>query len=83
MDDRFFFNPYGFGMPIPNIPPNLTVTPNLNIPSNNSTNDISAKEFYENQYYYYRYLNEFMDYQIKSREYLNIQNPNNQNNKTN
>ena len=72
MDDRFFFNPYGFTGFSPNVPPNLNVTPN-------TQNDISPKEFYENQYLYYRYLNEFMDYQIKSREFYNQQKTNSQN----
>ena len=69
MDDRFFFNPYMFGIPNTNVPPNLVMPPNLS-PQNNNLNDITPKDFYENQYYYYRYLNEFMDYQIKYNDYM-------------
>ena len=77
MDERFYFNPYLFGTPISNIPPNMAMPPNITLPNTNEKN-ISPKEFYENQYQYYRYLNEVMDYQIKSREYFN-QNANNNN----
>ena len=70
MEERFFFNPYGFpGGFGHNLPPNMMPPPNIaNTPNVNSK--ISPKEFYENQYYYYRYLNEAMDYQIKSQEYI-------------
>jgi len=68
MEDRFFFNPYGFGGFNPNLPPNVMPPPNI-ANSPNVTSKISPKEFYENQYYYYRYLNEAMDYQIKSQEF--------------
>ena len=69
MEDRFFFNPYGFGTPFGNnIPPNMMPPPNFTqMP--NSNNKMTPKEFYENQYYYYRYLNEAMDYQIKSHDF--------------
>ena len=72
MEDRFFFNPYGFpggfggGFGV-NLPPNMMPPPNI-VNNPNSINKMSPKEFYENQYYYYRYLNEAMDYQIKSQE---------------
>lgn len=69
MEDRFFFNPYifpgGFGT---NLPPNMMPPPNL-AQTANSSNKTSPKEFYENQYYYYRYLNEALDYQIKSQDF--------------
>ena len=69
MEERFFFNPYGFpGGFGTNLPPNMMPPPNIaNNP--NSINKLSPKEFYENQYYYYRYLNEAMDYQIKTQEF--------------
>ena len=68
MEDRFFFNPYGFvGGFNTNIPPNMMPPPNFN-QNPNTNSKITPKEFYENQYYYYRYLNEAMDYQIKSQE---------------
>lgn len=67
MDDRFFFNPYGLPG-VFNFPPNMMPPPNITTFSN--TNDkLNPKEFYENQYYYYRYLNEMMDYQIKSHDF--------------
>lgn len=71
MDDRFFFNPYGFGTPFgTNVPPNMMPPPNwANNPNFNANNKMSPKEFYENQYYYYRYLNEAMDYQIKTQDF--------------
>lgn len=81
MEDRFFFNPYIFpGGFNTNLPPNMMPPPNIaNNP--NIGNKISPKEFYENQYYYYRYLNEAMDYQIKSQEFAEKMNRiNNQNN---
>lgn len=80
MDERFYFNPYMFGGPFSNVPPNMTVPPNLNISNfNENLKDISPKEFYENGYYYYRYLNEMLDYEKKSRELFkeNLSNNNN------
>ncbi len=69
MEDRFFFNPYGFGAPFgTNLPPNMMPPPNI-ANSPNANNKTTPKEFYENQYYYYRYLNEAMDYQLKSQEF--------------
>jgi len=69
MEDRFFFNPYGFGTPFgTNIPPNIMPPPNITN-TQNTNSKITPKEFYENQYYYYRYLNEAMDYQIKSQDF--------------
>lgn len=69
MEDKFFFNPYGFQGPFfNNIPPNMSIPPNMT--NNLNQEKISPKDFYENQYLYYRYLNEAMDYQIKSREYF-------------
>ena len=82
MDDRFFFNPYGFPGPFfgANLPPNITQIPN-NIPGNNNMNsDMSPKDFFENQYYYYRYLNEYIDYQNKAREFNEKYNKPNTNN---
>ncbi len=73
MEDRFFFNPYGFpggfggGFGI-NFPPNITPPPNIT--NNPNASKMTPKEFYENQYYYYRCLNEAMDYQIKSQDYI-------------
>lgn len=73
MEDRFFFNPYGFpggfggGFGV-NLPPNITPPPN--IANNSNANKMTPKEFYENQYYYYRCLNEAMDYQIKAQDYM-------------
>lgn len=68
MEDRFFFNPYGFppGFGV-NFPPNMAPSPNFS-QNPNIPNKMSPKEFYENQYYYYRCLNEVLDYQIKSQE---------------
>ena len=69
MEDRFFFNPYNFPPSyVGGFPPNMMPSPNIsqNMPANSKT---TPKEFYENQYYYYRYLNEFMDYQIKSHDF--------------
>ena len=69
MEERFFFNPYGFpGGFGTNLPPNMIPPPNI-VNNPNSINKMSPKEFYENQYYYYRYLNEAMDYQIKTQEF--------------
>lgn len=78
MEDRPFFNPYFIGGVNQNIPPNMQSSPNgfgfLNAP------DISPKEIYENQYLYYRCMNEYLDYMIKSKEYERVsQNTNNKN----
>lgn len=83
MEDRFFFNPYGFpGAYGPNLPPNMMPPPN--IASNiNSSNKLTPKEFYENQYYYYRYLNEAIDYQIKSQDFAEKMNRINNSQKNN
>ena len=69
MEDRFFFNPYGFPAGFgANVPPNIMPPPNITqgFPPNGK---MSPKEFYENQYFYYRYLNEALDYQIKSQDF--------------
>jgi len=77
MEDRFFFNPYGFGGNFnPNLPPNMIPPPNI---ASNIENKMTPKEFYENQYYYYRYLNEAMDYQIKTQEFAEKMNRTNGN----
>ena len=76
MDDRFFFNPYAFTGNFPGgyVPPNAGFPPNISFPPNIAANtnaeNVSPKEFYDNQYSYYRCLNEAMDYQIKSRDYF-------------
>ena len=62
MDERQFFNPFIFN----NVPPNVSLPPNI-APS--PALAPSPLEFYNNQYYYYRYLNEYLDYTIKSAEY--------------
>lgn len=84
MEDRFFFNPYGFNTPFGNnLPPNMMPPPNISsMPNTNSK--MTPKEFYENQYYYYRYLNEAMDYQIKAQEFAERMSraSNSQNNKS-
>lgn len=72
MEDRFFFNPYLFpgNYGFNGFPPNMTPPPNITANSSNvNVDNISPKEFYENGYYYYRYLNEMMDYQIKTKEF--------------
>ena len=80
MEDRFFFNPYGFpGTFGTNLPPNMMPPPNL---ANNPNNKTTPKEFYENQYYYYRYLNEALDYQIRSQEFAEKMNRINSQNKS-
>lgn len=68
-----FFDPYNF-LGTTNIQ-NSNI-PGTNTTKNNSQNSIpdfqqivSPKEFYENQYIYYRYLNEVLEYQIKKEEY--------------
>ena len=82
MEDRFFFNPYGFpGGFGQNIPPNMMPPPNIAQGVQNSSK-MSPKEFYENQYFYYRCLNEALDYQLKSQELtdrINRQNNSSQN----
>lgn len=62
MDERAFFNPYNFN----NITPNTSLPPNVAPPPSFLP---SPMDFYNNQYYYYRYLNEYLDYSIKSAEY--------------
>ncbi|MBR6641405.1 MAG: hypothetical protein IKL08_04355 [Clostridia bacterium] len=62
MDERAFFNPYNFN----NITPNMSLPPNVAPPPSFLP---SPMDFYNNQYYYYRYLNEYLDYSIKSAEY--------------
>ena len=53
-----------------NFPPNMIPPPNL-VSSKDGTaqTDANTKDYFENQYYYYRSLNEAMDYQIKAFEF--------------
>lgn len=66
MENRPIFDPYLFG-PHTNLPPNMQFPPNATgggiIP-----HEFSPKDFYENQYFYYRYLNEYLDYSLKRME---------------
>ena len=83
MEDRFFFNPYGFpGAFGTNMPPNMAPPPNISV-NPNLNNKITPKEFYENQYYYYRYLNEAIDYQIKAQDFADRMSRMNSNNTQN
>lgn len=64
MEDRPYFNPYFIGGM--NVPPNAT--PNsFNTPF--VSPELSPKEIYENQYFYYRCMNEYLDYMMKSKEF--------------
>lgn len=66
LEDRPFFNPYFIGGI--NVPPNVSNTPNtFNTPF--VSPELSPKEIYENQYLYYRCMNEYLDYMMKSKEY--------------
>ena len=67
LENRPIFDPYIFGTN-PNVPPNISLPPNITnggfLPQ-----EFSPKDFYQNQYYYYRYLNEYLDYTMKRTEY--------------
>ena len=66
MEDRPFFNPYlAGGM---NVPPNIQGAPNA-FGNPFITPELSPKEIYENQYFYYRCMNEYIDYMMKSKEF--------------
>ena len=69
LENRPFFDPYLFG-PNPNIPPNVQLPPNI---TNGGLfpQELSPKDFYQNQYFYYRYLNEYLDYTLKRAEVEN------------
>lgn len=67
MENRAIFDPYLFG-PNPNITPNVSLPPNITH-GGLFPQEFSPKDFYENQYYYYRYLNEYLDYTIKRNEF--------------
>ena len=76
LENRPFFDPYAFGGGI-NFPPNMQPAPNTGgnpfiFP------ELSPKQIYESQYYYYRYLNEYMDYQLKVRQFEKNFNASNQ-----
>lgn len=67
METRPIFDPYLFG-PHTNLPPNVQLPPNI---THNGLlpQEFSPKDFYENQYFYYRYLNEYLDYNLKRIEF--------------
>ena len=62
MEERNIFNPYNLN----NFPPNISLPPSISQPP---VFVPSPLDFYTNQYYYYRYLNEYLDYSMKSAEY--------------
>lgn len=62
MENRPFFEPY-----FNNIPPAYTQPlPNI---SNNIPPTMSPQDYFLEQYYYYRCLNERLDYMAKQKEY--------------
>ncbi len=66
MENIPFFDPYNF-LSVNNMQ-NMKGINNTH-PSSEIPQVISPKEFYENQYVYYRYLNEVLEYQMKKDEY--------------
>lgn len=76
MENRPIFDPYFFGIHT-KLPPNFQLPPNINY-NELLPQEFSPKDFYENQYLYYRYLNEYLDYSLKRVEFekkLNINQP--------
>ncbi len=65
-----FFDPYNF-----NVQPNMQQ--NIDPAIDNMTNPMM---YYEQQYMYYRYLTQVLEYKIKLLEYERIKNNNNNNN---
>lgn len=70
MENKTFFDPYNFQGPYinTNLPPNVQMPPNMEgDPFLNP--GLSPKEFYDGQYFYYRYLTQVLEYRIKQKEY--------------
>ncbi len=71
-----FYDPYNFNVQQPNIPPSM--------PMMNNTNDIpqdiaglpNPAMYYDQQYMYYRYLTQVVEYKIKVKELERLANTN-------
>lgn len=78
MENKNFFNPYAYvnqnlnSNPVPPPPFPLTSQSNTDMPPP----IITPREYYEQQYMYYRCLNEMMDFSIKKRQFENSGNEN-------
>lgn len=65
-----FFDPYNFNVQ-PNNMPQQNIDPALDPTMNN------PMMYYEQQYMYYRYLTQVLEYKIKLKEYEKLTNTNN------
>lgn len=68
-----FFDPYNFNpQPSPmqhqNIPQDIPMNMNLNL-----DNPLNPAMYYEQQYMYYRYLTQMIEYKMKLKEWENMQ----------
>lgn len=66
-----FFDPYNFNV---NVQPNNMQQPNPMDPALDSI--ANPMMYYEQQYMYYRYLTQVLEYRIKLKEYENLNNAN-------
>lgn len=64
-----FFDPYNFN-PQPNPMPHQGMPQDMQMPMENPLNPAM---YYEQQYMYYRYLTQMLEYKMKLREWENMQ----------
>jgi len=66
-----FFDPYNFNMQQQNLNHNATIPQEMKI---GMENPINPAMYYEQQYMYYKYLTQMLEYKMKLKEWENIQN---------
>lgn len=66
-----FFDPYNFNMQQQNLNHNATIPQEMQI---GMENPINPAMYYEQQYMYYKYLTQMLEYKMKLKEWENIQN---------
>ena len=64
-----FFDPYNFNMQQPNINHNPSMPQDIPIGI-----DINPTMYYEQQYMYYKYLTQMLEYKMKLKDWENMQN---------
>jgi len=66
-----FFDPYNFNMQQQNLNHNATIPQEMKI---GMENPINPAMYYEQQYMYYKYLTQMLEYKMKLKDWENMQN---------